>query len=93
MINLFHTAPATVVAAIQDAIGKHGTVAVTFDRDGDLHMGPAGGDVMRAYETNHPDLLVMKYTRQITARDLLADIAGRLDELSTYGRDKNRRKR
>lgn len=93
MINLFHTAPATVVAAIQAAIAKHGKVALAFDRDGNLHMGPAGSDVMVAYEANHRDLLVQKYTPQITARDLLADIATRLDELSTYGKDRKRRPR
>lgn len=81
MLNVFHTPIATVVAAILDAV------------DGNLHMGHAGGDVMRAYEANHPDLLVTTYTRAITARDLIVDLASRLDELSRYGTDKTRRKR
>lgn len=91
MINIFHTAPASVVATLQAAIEKHGTIGVAVDRDGNLHTGPAGGDVMRAYETNHPDLVVTNYNREISARDLLADLAGRLDELSRYGKDRMRR--
>lgn len=91
MINIFHTAPATVVATLQAAIDKHGAIAAAVDKDGNLHTGPAGGDAMRAYQSNHPDLVVTTYNREITARDLLADLAGRLEELSKYGRDRIRR--
>lgn len=93
MLNVFRTPVATIAAAIQDAIEKHGVVQMAIDKDGDVHMGVANSEAMNAYAARHQDLVVTTYTRAINARDLITDIAARMGELSIYGADRIRRKR
>lgn len=91
-LNIFQTPIAKCVAAIADAIEKHGQVAVAIDADGNMHLGPANSEAMKVYEANHPHLHVSRYTRAIHTYDLQADIANRIGELSTYGQDRARKR-
>lgn len=46
MLNVFRTPVATIAAAIQDAIEKHGVVQMAIDKDGDVHMGAANSQTV-----------------------------------------------
>lgn len=91
--NILHTPLHTCIAAVMDAIEKHGRAGVLIDDEGGLRVGDPKTEVMRAYEANHPHLTMTTYTRATRPCDVLGDFAARLDELSTYGMDKQRKKR
>lgn len=86
--SILHTPIAQCIAAITNALAERGTVGVCIDDDGCMRIGDPSSADMRAYMANHPHLTMTIYTRAIKPCDLLADIANRMGELSTYGKDR-----